>query len=97
MARLHLAEDKVALLFLLVWLARADGRRSHSRVSSARPSLIGGTRPRVYFPMQNVLKIKLRMSSVVVAPVMASSGRSALQRSSSSISCGTLPATALFA
>ena len=31
-----------------------------------------------YFPMQNVLKIKFRMSSVVVAPVIASSGRSAL-------------------
>src|SRR5438105_4810586 len=33
---------------------------------------------RYYFPMQNVLKIRLRMSSVVVAPVMASSGRSPL-------------------
>ena len=31
-----------------------------------------------YFPMQNVLKIRFRMSSVVVAPVIASSGRSAL-------------------
>ena len=33
---------------------------------------------RSYFPMQNLLKIKFRMSSVVVAPVIASSGRSAL-------------------
>jgi hypothetical protein len=32
----------------------------------------------IHLPMQNVLKIKFRMSSVVVAPVMASSGRSAL-------------------
>jgi hypothetical protein len=31
-----------------------------------------------YFPMQKVLKIRLRMSSVVVAPVMASRGRRAL-------------------
>jgi hypothetical protein len=30
-----------------------------------------------YFPMQNVLKIRFNMSSFVVAPVMASSGRSA--------------------
>ena len=32
----------------------------------------------IYFPMQKVLKIKFKMSSVVVAPVIASSGRSAL-------------------
>jgi hypothetical protein len=32
----------------------------------------------LYFPMQNVLKIRLRMSSVVVAPVIASRGRRAL-------------------
>ncbi len=31
-----------------------------------------------YLPMQKVLKMRFRMSSVVVAPVMASSGRSAL-------------------
>lgn len=31
-----------------------------------------------HFPMQNVLKIKFSMSSVVVAPVTASSGRRAL-------------------
>jgi len=30
-----------------------------------------------YFPMQKVLKIKLRMSSVVVAPVISSRGRRA--------------------
>jgi len=30
-----------------------------------------------YFPMQNVLKIRFRMSSAVVAPVIPSSGRSA--------------------
>jgi hypothetical protein len=31
-----------------------------------------------YFPMQNVEKMRLRMSSAVVAPVMASMGPSAL-------------------
>jgi len=31
-----------------------------------------------YFPMQKVLKIRLRMSSFVVAPVISSRGRSAL-------------------
>jgi len=31
-----------------------------------------------YLPMQNVLKIKFRISSVVVAPVIASNGRNAL-------------------
>ncbi len=31
---------------------------------------------RAYFPIQNELKIKFRMSSAVVAPVMSSSGRS---------------------
>jgi hypothetical protein len=30
-----------------------------------------------HFPIQKLLKIKFRMSSVVVSPVMASSGRSA--------------------
>jgi len=47
-----------------------------------------------HFPMQNLLKIRFRISSVVVAPVMASSGRRALYRSSSNISCGTFPLTA---
>ena len=32
----------------------------------------------IYFPMQNLLKIRFRMSSLVVAPVISSSGRSAL-------------------
>ena len=32
----------------------------------------------VYFPMQKVLKIRFRMSSLVVAPVISSSGRNAL-------------------
>ena len=31
-----------------------------------------------YFPMQKLLKMKLRMSSVVVAPVISSSDRSVL-------------------
>lgn len=35
-------------------------------------------RPHFYFPMQNDPKIKFRMSSAVVAPVISSSGRSAL-------------------
>ena len=38
----------------------------------------GSPRKLFYFPMQNVLKIRFRMSSTVVAPVMASSGRKAL-------------------
>ncbi len=40
----------------------------------------------LYFPMQNLPKIRLRMSSVVVAPVISSRGRSAAYRSSKSIS-----------
>jgi hypothetical protein len=47
-----------------------------------------------YFPIQNVEKIRLRMSSAVVAPVMASMGRNAPYRSSSSISCGIADSTA---
>ena len=39
-----------------------------------------------YFPIQNVEKIRFRMSSAVVAPVMASIGRRAAYKSSSSIS-----------
>jgi hypothetical protein len=38
---------------------------------------IGPYRTLLYFPMQKVLKIRLRMSSVVVAPVISSSGRRA--------------------
>jgi hypothetical protein len=34
-------------------------------------------RSEAYFPMQNVLKIRFRMSSVVVAPVISSKGRNA--------------------
>ncbi len=38
----------------------------------------GGARAtRAYLPMQNVPKIRLRMSSVVVAPVISSSARRA--------------------
>lgn len=40
--------------------------------------LIGWCWQSYYFPMQNVLKIRFRISSAVVAPVMASSGRKAL-------------------
>jgi hypothetical protein len=40
--------------------------------------LVGFDGIQVYFPMQNLLKIKFRMSSVVVAPVISSSGRRAL-------------------
>ena len=47
-----------------------------------------------YLPMQKVLKMRFRMSSAVVAPVMASMGRSAAYRSSSSISCGIEDRTA---
>jgi len=44
---------------------------------SAALHLIGPYPTLLYFPMQKVLKIKLRMSSVVVAPVISSSGRRA--------------------
>ena len=37
----------------------------------------GEMHPKLYFPMQNELKIRFRMSSAVVAPVMSSRGRSA--------------------
>ena len=37
----------------------------------------GRFRPSLYFPMQKELKIKFRISSAVVAPVMSSSGRKA--------------------
>src|SRR5260370_39021435 len=47
-----------------------------------------------YLPMQKVLKIRFRMSSVVVAPVIASRERRALYKSLNSISCGTLAVTA---
>src|ERR1019366_2352104 len=47
-----------------------------------------------YFPMQKVLKMRFRMSSAVVAPVMASKGLSAPYRSSSSISWGVRDRTA---
>ena len=33
--------------------------------------------PSIYFPMQNVAKIRFKMSSAVVAPVIASIGRRA--------------------
>jgi hypothetical protein len=51
--------------------------RAHHSVSS-RPSFLAAGRKICYLPIQNVLKIRFKMSSVVVAPVIASSGRSAL-------------------
>lgn len=39
---------------------------------------IGRGRTLLYFPMQNVPKIRLSISSVVVAPVISSSGRRVL-------------------
>jgi hypothetical protein len=52
---------------LAVWIATED-----------ELDFLGMLRNLSYFPMQNVLKIKFRMSSEVVAPVIASSGRRAL-------------------
>jgi PIN domain len=43
-------------------------------------------RNRSYLPMQKVEKMRFKMSSAVVAPVIASMGRSAAYRSNSSIS-----------
>lgn len=44
--------------------------------------------------MQNLLNIKFNISSVVVAPVISSRGRSAAYKSSNNISCGIFSATA---
>src|SRR5580692_3836739 len=73
MASVYMAEGESALLHFFVRISRPYSRRALGHISSRRKSLTVS-----YFPMQNVLKIKLRMSSVVVAPVIASSGRSAL-------------------
>ena len=50
-----------------------------------------------HFPMQNVEKIRFKMSSGVVSPVRPSSWRSAPYRSIRSISWGVCRSTALFA
>ncbi len=80
-AGLYLAEGESALLHLLSRMPRDHHCGAHSRCRS-EPSFLNECEsvrgPASYFPMQNVLKIRLRMSSVVVAPVMASRGRSAL-------------------
>ena len=56
----------------------AHRRRTHHRALSAASTSAGDSREIDYFPMQKVLKIKFKISSVVVAPVIASSGRKAL-------------------
>src|SRR5581483_4231172 len=59
---------------------------------------VGMTKPcKGYFPMQKRLKIRLRMSSFVVAPVISSRERKALYKSSRSISWGILFPTAVSA
>ena len=52
----------------------ADTNESHKRNVETPGS---GAMPGPYLPMQKVEKMRLRMSSAVVAPVMASMGRSA--------------------
>jgi hypothetical protein len=61
------------------WFVTCNGARVGAP-SRCRLYAIGLTRARncFHFPMQNLLKIKLRMSSFVVAPVISSRGRSAL-------------------
>jgi|GEM_PF-1011910 len=56
------------------------GRNHAAKPRSCWQVTVGGLHPKrnPHFPMQKVLKIKFRMSSVVVAPVTSSSGRSAL-------------------
>src|ERR1035441_2908427 len=49
-------------------------RHGRSPVVATSISLAGN----LYFPMQNELKMRFRISSAVVAPVISSSGRSAL-------------------
>ena len=48
-----------------------------SRLYSSILHLMGHRCTLLYFPMQKVPKIKFRMSSVVVAPVISSRGRRA--------------------
>jgi hypothetical protein len=65
----------VAFHFGLLGAVREE-RAGRTRVWNVKFPARDRTEPD-YFPMQNVLKIKFNMSSVVVAPVIASSGRSA--------------------
>ncbi len=53
-------------------------RHSQAEICAIVRKRSGSSTVLLYFPMQNVLKIRLRMSSVVVAPVISSSGRRAL-------------------
>ena len=66
----------------ILWMS---GSPSHS---IAKTWDSGGHEADRYFPIQNVEKMRFKMSSAVVAPVIASMGRRAAYRSSSNISCG---------
>ena len=78
---LDLPRSDADTLHLLPWLRRlrssrpARDRTSRTSLSPNRSPPQGRGLP--YFPIQNVEKIRLRISSAVVAPVMASMGRSA--------------------
>jgi len=56
-------------------LRRRDRRVGQQDGATAGEIQLLDATGKTYFPMQNVLKIKLRMSSVVVAPVIASRAR----------------------
>src|SRR5262249_31575822 len=83
-------------------IGRFDGMRTSAPIGSFWHIQIlcaglprRGIASRHYFPIQKVENILFKISSAVVAPVMASIGRSALYRSSSSISCGMCSRTAV--
>ena len=53
-------------------------RRDDDAVSQGAGQCVEVRSAAAYFPIQNVLKIKFKISSAVVAPVISSSGRNAL-------------------
>ncbi|PYV47210.1 MAG: hypothetical protein DMG94_06995 [Acidobacteria bacterium] len=74
------AEDKPHIVARMpdhdLWLA--EFRDSEGNLMSLMSEVRNEIPPDSYLPIQNRLKIKLRMSSLVVAPVISSSGRRAL-------------------
>ncbi len=65
----------------MIWFEDAQFPPPKGEMAEIFPTmldLVGFDGIQVYFPMQNLLKIKFRMSSFVVAPVISSSGRRAL-------------------
>jgi hypothetical protein len=60
------------------WLVFPYGQTLNGFITSTHSVSRRSSLDANHFPMQNVLKIRFRMSSVVVAPVIASNGRNAL-------------------